>query len=97
MPLSDEERELLDAANRATELLEHPAWKAFSWAVEKQIANWSAHIFLPTKTPDEAMLRNWQLGTINGLRLALNAPADTIRAAEEVRARLAQEDEEEDE
>ena len=97
MPLSDEDRELLDAANRSQELVDHAGWKAFSWAVERQIELWGQVALVPCDSMEDALKRNTAIGTLNGLRLALNAPADTIRAAEEVRARIAQEDEEEDE
>lgn len=96
MPLTDEERELLAAGTKAKDLLEHPAWKVFAWNIERQIASWTQSALRPALSHDEALRRNTDIGTINGLRLALNAPADTVALADEVRARLAQEDEEDD-
>lgn len=97
MPLTDDERELLDAASKAKDLLEHPSWKAFAWAIERQIAIFQRRVSVPMQNPDDAFARNVEIGTINGLRLALNAPAATVALADEVRARLAQEDEDETE
>lgn len=96
MPLDEGEREILESGNKAKELLEHPAWKAFSWALERQIDAWTKSALRSITSSDDALRKNYEIGTINGLRLALSAPADTVAAADEVRARLAQEDEDDE-